>query len=509
MKNNQVAIIKNFKAKARITGVSVSKGNGEIPITSIAVNGSINALPKISMTIYPNNGTVTLSAEDLIKLAKSCQSKLNEGVSDGTPNVNITISMDSQGLASTDNYELQAILSGVELHMDTNSQSIYVSITATSPDTLISNIDLSIYESYSTLTDAIQSELKSGNTYGMPFWAKTYWASIGYKPITTGTPIASIIKGMIDITMQKWKLPEDLSDTQKAVMTSIHKNNQKYIGRLGDFLSNSFDSSHLMCDESIPECDATTKAILSGIEQALYCGGVNPLYAMMNYLASDFGVWYAPCLIGNMQGKLSNQPFLMKSPDKTIDLNLSAMNIEIHQDQSRPPVGQICMTSTTLNTAASVSNKTNTSCFNSVWACYPEKSKGGIIYNQRGPTWLVTQNGTFGDVTNRNNDRDPKKNSQQYQKKSEEAAKLGDDAAMKLLNILAQKEYYRAVYQYSLLMVNSIIDPGVSTDSQGLGDFFTVKQAGTTIGKAVMSNVNHIFNPNNLTTQIGFTMLQL
>ena len=508
--NYGTVVITDFTCVAKIYGISIK---GKIPITSVQIQGGVNRLPMVNLTIYPNNGTSRISPEELIALAKECQGQLLKGLSSTNPNVDIEISMDGQGIAS-DEYKLRAILYGVDLHMDTNAQSIYVTIKATTPDVLLNCIDLSIYNRYSNLNDHIKNQMTKSDFDNMPLWARVLFASEKNYSVQ-GKPVTQIIHDMVSLQMQKW---EDIkketlkslkfSEQQTETILSIHENNKSYIQRLYDFLKASNPYTSLLDGAPFAENKSVVKGVLTGIATAMYSQGLSPLSAMMNYLTSNFGVWYTGNLHGDMMGKMKNQPFLETAPDKSIDIACTSVEVEINQDQVRPPVGQILMSANTINTAPGQYHSPSNA--NTIYVRYPEKKiEGGITYSLSGPSWLITETAQRGEVTPGKYDRNYDQAADENKEETDKAIKEGNEANAQLLQYMAKKEFFRAKYQNSLLMVSSVINTDITTDSSGLGDFFKVKSLGTPIGNAVMSNVQHTFTPNSLTTQVGFTMLQL
>lgn len=508
----ETVVITGFTCKVKISGISIK---GKIPVTSVQMRGSVNDLPMISLTIYPNNGTSKISPNELIQLAKECQAQVLKGLSSTNPNVEIEIKMNGKGIAS-DNYDLKAILYGVDLHMDTNTSSIYVTIKATSPDVLLNCIDLSIYTKNMSLDNKIKSLLSFSSDSGSTIWAATLNASADNNYKVSGKPISRIMRDMVQTTMNRWgsvynNIKENLSEQRQKIIESIHEKNQEYIQSLYSFLKASDDTSTLLDGVSFNDNPATVKGVLTGIENALYYSGASPLHAIMGYLTSNFGLWYSPNLHGNMQGKIKNQPFLADAPGSNLDLCCTSVDVAINQDQVRPPTGQVIMSASTINTVSSVSLSLDANR-SSIFVAYPvEKAAGGVSYSLCGPSWLIAETGRYGDVTlpNSKYDRDPKEASKQNKEGNKEAVTVADTANSKILNYLAKKEFYRSKFQNSLLVVDTVINTDITTEQRGLGDFFTVKNRGSKIGNAVLSSVQHTFAPNTLTTQAGFTMLQL
>ena len=473
---------------------------------SAIVSCSLNSLINVSAVLCSGDtdGSI-LTPSDIYSLAKKCQEMIFKEPKEGT----LTLTLDD-GNQGTISYN-KLVITSCEVNSSTGG-GLSLRISATSPDVFVTLVDPSVYMKSVIETNA-HVDVSRGDANR---FQDTYWVSRMNKLSDVKSSVSQKILRLVQFAKTKYAARNSNKAT-KNVLDNQQLINNKYFKYVKDFLSNS-DKTTEVLNGNIEVTRLINRAIYNNIHYSVLTNNGNMLEKLLGPIAQDYYLWYIPDLKSGGVGKLRNRDYEGKNVDGTLSLPTSSFTFSIGRSltQMLAPSMVYVQARTTYD-----SSRANRNYDKYVSGCYPSNAGDtlGPILNIEAPSWLTlghSSSQSGGSNTNSSNSSssgnpldNPRVSTKTVIKNDKfvKQVETNKKDSGNILETLSKQIYFEAKFSTSVATVSC---PAMVNIDAEIGDFLQVNaEGGGKLFSGILSRVQHTFQTGTLSTELGFTRVEL
>lgn len=438
-----------------------------------------------------------LTTKDIMDLGKTMQSKIFEDPSVGDLQLRMY-----DGESSEISYS-KLVVTSCDIVAST-SGGLIASISATSPDILVDLVDPSLYMKFIDLNQEmynIASDYKGSKSQDH-FWV--------WQLKNTGGNNASVAKRVLDLVSNaknQYQISSvGLSKGTLAALESQKGINDSFFRYARQFLTKSDDTTAILNGNANIN-DTVSRAIDNTIASCIFDRGGGIFSKLLNQLSSEFLLWYIPNHKTGDMGIFKSWDY--EGSDQTeLSLPVTTAKLSVGRalGNDLPPTIVVAESPVIVE-----QNKITNGYTTWISASYPEKAeeKLGRVYNLEAPGWFSVGY-TVGVDSNTTTDPEAARNPSQTIETANKAIKQAEKnikSSNETLSYLARQEFFK--YKYST-SVAGLVCPFMSNIDADIGDFVQVSaRGGGKLFKGILSTVSHNLSAGNLSTELGFTRVEI
>ena len=437
-----------------------------------------------------------LTTDDIMNLAKEMQAKIFEDPSEG----DLQLSM-SDGESGTLNYN-RLIITSCDVVAAT-SGGLMATITATSPDILADLVDPSVYMKYVDTADVM---FKTASDYKGSKAQDHFWVYQLQDKGGNNLSVANKLLKLLENAKDKYRFREEgLTEGTKAAVNSQKAINNSFFRYVRQFLRESDDTTRVLNGKAEIN-DTVNRAIYNTLAHNMFEIGGGVFSKLLNYITSEFLLWYIPNHKTGEIGILKNWDY-EGSDMQTISVPISTAKLAIGRalGNDLPPTLVVAESPLVFTQHEIAENY-------SAWisGSYPEKAetKLGKVYNIQAPRWFsVGQDVSPNKPANKLNvGRNPSQTIETADKAQKQISKNAK-SSNQALTYLAKQSFFKYKFGTS---VAGITCPFKSNIDANIGDFVQVNaEGGGKILQGILSTVTHNLSTGSLSTELGFTRVEI